>query len=370
MLKREIPFVSLTTDRVETQNEIFRAVKRVCNSGRFVLGDEVASFETEFSHYIGAKHGIGVNSGSDALFLALKALGIDENSEVITVSHTFASTVGGIIRCGAKPVFVDIEPDTYCIDTTKIEELITERTKAILPVHLYGHPVDLSRVLKIAKRYGLLVVEDACQAHGAEYKGKAVGGFGNAGCFSFYPSKNLGSYGDGGMVVTNDEDLAKRVKVLRNYGRSTRYSHDFVGVNSRLDELQAAILKVKLPNLDEWNERRRRLARLYIEMLERTGVVTPVEKSYAKHVYHLFVVRLSKRDECQRYLQKHGVQTHIHYPIPVHKQKAYAGRGVKTNLPVTESVCTAILSLPLHPFLAPEEVADVAEVTRKCPSLA
>ena len=278
----------------------------------------------EFSSYIGAKYGIGVNSGSDALFLALKALGIDENSEVITVSHTFVSTVDSIVRCGAKPVFVDVEPDTYCINTAKIEEKITQKTKAILPVHLYGHPVDLDEVLKIAKQYDLSVVEDACQAHGTEDKGKKVGSSGNAGCFSFYPVKNLGAYGDGGMVTTNDSSLAERIKLLRNYGQSRKYYHDFVGINSRLDELQAAILRVKLSRLDEWNEKRRRLAQLYKEILEQTDVVLPSERPYVKHAYHLFVIRLARRDNCQRFLQKRGIQTQIHYPIPVHKQKAYA----------------------------------------------
>ena len=268
--KRALPFVDLRKERVEIQQEIKEAVERVFESGRFVLGDEGAAFETEFSSYIGAKYGIGVNSGSDALFLALKALGIDKNSEVITVSHTFVSTVDGIARCGAKPVFVDVEPDTYCINTAKIEEKITERTKAILPVHLYGHPADLDEVLKIAKQYDLSVVEDACQAHGTEYKGKKVGSFGTVGCFSFYPVKNLGVYGDGGMVTTNDSSLAEKIRLLRNYGQSKKYYHDVVGINSRLDELQAAILRVKLSRLDEWNEKRRRLAELYKETLRQT----------------------------------------------------------------------------------------------------
>ena len=324
MVKKKIPFFNFKREHSGIQLEISEAIERVFESGRFVLGDEGAAFETEFSSYIGAKYGIGVNSGSDALFLALKALGIDENSEVITVSHTFVSTVDSIVRCGATPVFVDVEPDTYCINTAKIEEKITQKTKAILPVHLYGHPVDLDEVLKIAKQYDLSVVEDACQAHGTEYKGKKVGSSGNAGCFSFYPVKNLGAYGDGGMVTTNDSSLAERIKLLRNYGQSRKYYHDFVGINSRLDELQAAILRVKLSRLDEWNEKRRRLAQLYKEILEQTDVVLPSERPYVKHAYHLFVIRLARRDNCQRFLQKRGIQTQIHYPIPVHKQKAYA----------------------------------------------
>jgi dTDP-4-amino-4,6-dideoxygalactose transaminase len=362
--KRVIPFVDLRSERVEIQQEISEAIERVFESGRFVLGDEGAAFETEFSSYVGAKYGIGVNSGSDALFLALKALEIDEHSEVITVSHTFVSTVDGIVRCGAKPVFVDVEPDTYCINAAKIEERITERTKAILPVHLYGHPADLDQILKISRQYGLSVVEDACQAHGTEYKGKKVGCFGNAGCFSFYPVKNLGAYGDGGMVTTNDRNLAERVKLLRNYGQSSKNYHDLVGINSRLDELQAAMLRVKLSRLDQWNEKRRRLAQLYKEILGQTDVVLPSERTYAKHAYHLFVIRLAGRDNCQRFLQKSGIETQIHYPIPVHKQKAYAVFSSSKDLSVTQTICSEILSLPLYPSLTEEEVMYVGRVTK------
>jgi len=364
MVKREIPFYNLKREHAEIKQELSEAVERVCGSGWFVLGDEVAAFETEFSSYVGAKYGIGVNSGSDALFLVLKALGIDENSEVITVSHTFVSTVDSIVRCGAKPVFVDVESDTYCIDTAKIEEKITERTKAILPVHLYGHPANIDHVLKIAKQSGLAVVEDACQAHGAEYRRKKVGGLGDAGCFSFYPIKNIGAYGDGGMVTTNNRSLAERLRVLRNYGQSEKYHHDLIGINSRLDELQAAVLRVKLPRLDEWNERRRRLAQLYKEILEQTDVVLPTESAYANHAYHLFVIRLAGRDNCQRFLQKSGIQTQIHYPIPVHKQKAYAAFESTKDLSVTQTICNEILSLPLYPSLTDEEVAYVGGVTK------
>ncbi len=362
--KRVIPFVDLRSERVEIQQEISEAIERVFESGQFVLGNEGAAFETEFSSYIGAKYGIGVNSGSDALFLALKALGIDKNSEVITVSHTFVSTVDGIVRCGATPVFVDIEPDTYCVDAAKIEEKITERTKAILPVHLYGHPADLEEVIKIARQYDLSVVEDACQAHGTKYKGRKVGSFGNAGCFSFYPVKNLGAYGDGGMVTTNDSGLAERIKLLRNYGKSRKYYHDLVGIKSRLDELQAAMLRVKLSRLDEWNEKRRRLAELYKEMLGQTDVLLPSERTYAKHTYHLFVIRLAERDNCQRFLRKNGIQTQIHYPIPVHQQKAYVGFESATDLSVTQTICNEIISLPLYPSLTDEEVADTAAVIK------
>jgi len=363
-MKREIPFFNFKRERAGIQQGIFEVIERVFESGRFVLGDEGTAFETEFSSYIGAKYGIGVNSGSDALFLALKALGIGANSEVITVSHTFVSTVDSIMRCGAKPVFVDIEPDTYCINTAKIEDKITEKTKAILPVHLYGHPAKMDQILKIAKQHDLSVVEDACQAHGAEYKGKKVGSFGDAGCFSFYPVKNLGAYGDGGIVTTNDSNLAESVRMLRNYGQSKKYHHDLVGINSRLDELQAAVLRVKLLHLDEWNETRRRLVKLYVDVLDQTNIILPVERAYAKHAYHLFVVRLAEREKCQRLLQKRGIQTQIHYPIPVHKQKSYIEFENAKDMSVTETICNEILSLPLYPSLTDEEVTYIGGATK------
>jgi dTDP-4-amino-4,6-dideoxygalactose transaminase len=361
---KTIPFADLHREYLEIRLDVHQAVSRVLESGRFVLGDEVLQFEKAFSDYVGARWAIGVNSGSDALYLALRALNIGGSDEVITASHTFVSTVDSIVRCGAKPVFVDVELDTYCINAAKIVEKITERTKAIVPVHLYGHPANLDQILKIARQYGLSVVEDACQAHGAEYKGKKVGSFGNAGCFSFYPVKNLGAYGDGGMVTTNDRSLAERVKLLRNYGQSSKYHHDLVGINSRLDELQAAMLRVKLSRLDEWNEKRRRLAELYKEILKQTDVLLPSERVGAKHVYHLFVIRLAERDKCQRLLQKQGIQTQIHYPIPVHKQKAYKAFEGTKNLAVTQMICNEILSLPLYPSLTEEEVAYVGEATK------
>lgn len=364
MVKREVSLANFKREVAEIRQEIFEAIDRVFDSGWFILGDEVTAFEREFSSYVGAKYGISLNSGSDAIFLALKALGVDENSEVITVSHTFVSSVDSIVRCGATPVFVDVEPDTYCIDTAKIEEKITERTKAIVPVHLYGHPAHMDHVLKIANEHGLSVVEDACQAHGTEYKGKKAGSLGDAGCFSFYPVKNIGAYGDGGFVTTNDRSLAERVELLRNYGQSKKYYYDLVGINSHLDELQAAILRVKLPRLDEWNEERRRLAELYKEILEHMDVVLPSERTYAKHTYHRFVIRVAERDKCQRFLQEKGIQTGIHYPIPVHKQKAYAAFDTN-DLPVTETICNEILSLPLYPSLTDEEVTYVGAAIKE-----
>jgi len=359
-----IPFIELKKEYAEIQGEISQAIQRVCESGWFILGEEVKIFEEEFSRYIGTKHGIGVNSGSDALFLAIKVLGIGSGDEVITVSHTFISTVDAIVRNGAVPVFVDIDPGTYCIDTSKIEEKITKKTKAILPVHLYGHPADMEPILDISHRYNLFVIEDSCQAHGSEYKGKKVGSIGDAACFSFYPTKNLGAYGDGGMIVTNNEEIAERLKMLMNYGQSKKYYHDFIGVNSRLDEIQAAVLRVKLKHLDEWNEKRKNIAKLYNKLLGDSNVILPIEKDYAKHVYHLFVIRSKNRDELKQYLLKNRIQTQIHYPIPVHKQKAYLNLGYNANLPVTEKISKEILSLPIFSGLKDEEVEYITNIIR------
>jgi len=359
-----IPFVDLKREYAEISEEITQVIQRVLKSGWFILGEETVKFETEFSKYVGAKYGINVNSGSDALFLALKTLGIGKGDEVITVSHTFISTVDAIVRNEAKPIFVDIEPETYCIDVTKIEEKITKRTKAIIPIHLYGHPADMDTIMKIAREHNLFVIEDACQAHGAEYKGKRVGGIGDIGCFSFYPTKNIGAYGDAGMIVTNKEELANRLKMMRNYGSSKKYYHEFVGVNSRLDEIQAAVLRVKLKYLDKWNERRRNIAQVYNKHLKDSEVVIPIEKEYAKHVYYLYVVRCKDRDKLQQYLSKKGVQTMIHYPVPVHKQNAYLKLGYKINLPITEKICNEILSLPIYPWLNNDEVSSIAEVIK------
>lgn len=352
-----IPFVDFKREYAEIGQETSQAINHVLENGWFVLGEEVERFEEHFSKYVGAQHGIGVNSGSDALYLAVKALGIDDGDEVITVSHTMVSTVDAISRNGAKPVFVDVEPDTYLMDASKIKAKITDRTRAIIPVHLYGQPADMDLIMEIAEKYNLHVIEDACQAHGAEYKCRKAGSIGNVGCFSFYPTKNLGAYGDGGMAVTNDKELAEKLRKLRNYGQSKKYYYDFIGVNSRLDEIQAAILRVKLRYLDEWNEKRRKLAKLYNETLENIDVVAPLEKEYAKHVYHLYVIRHKERDKLQQYLLRNGVQTLIHYPIPVHLQKPYLASN---RLPATERISKEILSLPMHPFLKEEEVETVS----------
>jgi dTDP-4-amino-4,6-dideoxygalactose transaminase len=353
-----IEFVNLKREFEEIGEETFQAISSVQKSGFFVLGENVSKFEEEFSKYLGVKFGIGVNSCSDALFMSVRALGISNGDEVITVSHTFIPTVDAITRNGAKPVFVDIDPHTFCMDVSQIESKISSKTKAIIPVHLYGHPVDMMPVIELAKKYNLFVIEDAAQAHGTEYFGNKVGSIGNVGCFSFYPSKNLGAYGDGGMITTSDEELANKLRKMRNYGQSVKYYHDFVGVNSRLDEIQAAILRVKLQHLDEWNERRRKAAKLYDEVLTNPSIEKPIEKKYAKHVYHLYVIKNKKRDLLQGYLKQKDIQTLIHYPIPVHKQKAY---GIDQKLMATENICGKILSLPMDPWLREDEVKTIAD---------
>ena len=360
-----IPFVNLKKEYMEISKELNQAVQRVLESGWFILGEELKKFEKEFSNYIGVKYGIGVNSGSDALYLAVKALGIGKKDEVITVSHTFISTVDAIVRNNAKPVFVDIDPETYTIDVSQIEDKITDKTKAIIPVHLYGHPADMDPIMEIAEKYGLYVIEDASQAHGAEYKSKKVGGIGHIGCFSFYPTKNLGAYGDAGMIVTNNDELAEKLKMLRNYGSPKKYYHEFIGVNSRLDEIQAAVLRVKLKYLDEWNGRRRNIVRLYNNLLDSSNMITPIEKEWAKHVYHLYVIRHEERDKLQQHLLKNGIKAQIHYPIPVHMQEAYLNLGINIKLPITERVSKEVLSLPMYPWLKEEEIEYISGIIRK-----
>ncbi|VVB87091.1 UDP-4-amino-4-deoxy-L-arabinose--oxoglutarate aminotransferase [uncultured archaeon] len=352
-----IPFTDLSGQYHSFKDEVDTAIKDVLDSGWYILGKKVEQFEKSFAHYCGAEHGIGVANGTDAIHLALLACGIGKGDEVITVSNTATPTVLAITYTGAKPIFVDIDPEAYTIDVEKIEENITGKTKAVLPVHLYGQPADMQPVLEIAQKYELKVIEDACQAHGAEYNGKKVGGLGDVGCFSFYPTKNLGGYGDGGMAVTSNEELAEKLRMLRNYGMKKQYHSLIKGFNSRLDELQAGILDVKLKKLDEWNEKRRSNAKIYEELLE--NVVKPVEKSYAKHVYHLYVIRCKKRDEVQKNLAASGVNTLIHYPVPIHRQEAFAGFK-NISLPFTEKYSGEILSLPMHPDLDEEQIRHVS----------
>jgi dTDP-4-amino-4,6-dideoxygalactose transaminase len=359
-----IEFAGLQQQYDEIADQIEQAVRMVLKGGWFILGRELEKFEQEFSGYIGTKFAIGVNSGSDALLLAVRALGIGDGDEVLTVSHTFISTVDCIVRNGAGPVFVDIDPETYCIDPAQIEKKITKKTRAIIPVHLYGNPADMATIMQIAENYNLHVIEDASQAHGARYKGKRVGSIGDIGCFSFYPAKNLGAYGDGGMVVTNNAELAEKIRKLRNYGQPEKNVHDFVGINSRLDEIQAAVLRVKLRYLDKWSESRKEIAGWYDKLLSELPLITPIEQEFAEHVYHLYVIRCEQRDMLQQHLLKHNIHTQIHYPIPVHKQKAYRDLGFDVRLPVTEKICSEILSLPMHPWLSEADIKTIVDAIK------
>lgn len=361
-----IPFVDLKKQYQSIKGEIQGAIQRVVNTSGFTLSEDVELFEKEFALYCGGQFGIGVSSGTDALHLALLACGIGPDDEVITVPNTFIATTEAISMCGAKPVFVDIDEKTYNIDVTQIEAKITDKTKAIIPVHLYGQPAEMDTINRIAKKYELVVIEDACQAHGAMYKWGRVGSFGDAACFSFYPSKNLGTFGDGGIVVTDDELIAKRIRLLRNHGQIKKNTHLVEGFCNRLDGLQAAILRVKLKYLDFWNERRIINARVYQQTLKGTGVVTPTVNPDVKHVYHLYVIRAKERDKLQKKLSSSGISTGIHYPIPLHLQPAYSKLGYQTgDFPVAERVAKEIVSLPMFPELKRDEIEEIGSEIRK-----
>jgi dTDP-4-amino-4,6-dideoxygalactose transaminase len=361
-----VPFLDLTRQFRRIEGEILSAQKRVLEKGRFILGEEVSSFEEEFARYCGVRYGVGVGSGTDALFLALKAANIGEGDEVITVSHSFIATAFAISQTGAKPIFLDIDPKFYTMDPNALEDFLKKRkrkrVKAILPVHLYGHPAEMEAIMEIARRYHLMVVEDACQAHGAEYRGRKAGSLGHLSCFSFYPTKNLGAYGDGGIVLTNERRYDERLRLLRRYGEKKKYEYVSKGWNSRLDEIQAAILRVKLKYLDQWNGERRKRALMYKRMLEGTEVRCPVEKERARHVYHLFAIRTRKRNALQVFLKEKGIETLIHYPVPIHLQKAFADLRYPTeSLPMTERCAREVLSLPFFPELTSEEMGTVHE---------
>jgi len=361
-----IPFVDLKAQYYSIKDEIDRAIANVLESCQFVLGKEVATFEEEFAAYCQTHHAIAVNSGTSALHLALLASGVGPGDEVITVPFTFVATVAAICYTGAKPIFVDINPRSFTMDVTQTEKAITNRTKAILPVHLYGQPADMDPILEMAKHHNLLVIEDAAQAHGAEYKGKRVGGLGDMGCFSFYPGKNLGAYGEGGMVVTNNPDYARSIRMLRDWGQDRKYYHDLKGYNYRLEGMQGAILRVKLRHLEAWTEARRAHARRYNELLAGNGVRTPEEMPFARHVYHIYAVRTPQREALQRALSEKGIQTGIHYPIPVHLQKAYADLGYQSgDFPHSERAANEVLSLPMYPELSDENIEIVSAAVRE-----
>lgn len=353
------PKAQFETFRVEIQ----KAIEDVLESGYYVLGPRTKAFETEFAQYIGTRHAVGVGSGTEALHLALVALGVGPGDQVITTSHTAVATVAAIELAGATPVLVDIDPQTYTLDPTAIESVVTSKTKAIIPVHLYGQAADMDAILKIARSNGLKVVEDCAQCTGAVTKGLRLGSLADAGCFSFYPTKNLGALGDGGMVVCSDDTLAERLRELREYGWKDRYVSRVAGWNSRLDEMQSAILSVKLKNLDSDNQKRRLIAQFYEVALGKLEYQTPYTRKDSDHVYHLYVIRTERRDECQAFLRENGVGALIHYPVPIHQQPAYSQRlvGPKT-LPNTEKAAKEILSLPIYPELQQCEIQKVVDL--------
>ncbi len=360
-----IPLVDLKAQYRSIGDEVNGAIQRVIDNTSFILGEEVSSFEDRFAAFCRTEYAVGTSSGTSALHLALLACGVGPGDEVITVPHTFTATGEAIIHAGAMPVFVDVDLDSYNIAPDQIEAAITEKTKAILPVHLYGRPAEMDPIMAIAERHKLAVIEDAAQAHGAEYRGRSVGSIGHAACFSFYPGKNLGAYGDGGAVVTNDEQIAEKVRLLRNHGRREKYEHITVGYGYRLDALQAAILKLKLGHLNEWNEQRRANADTYRELLQGLDLVLPRNSQHLKSVYHLFVVRNPRRDALLEHLRSNEIFAGVHYPIPLHLHPAYRHLGYQRgDFPDAEQAAREVLSLPMYPELSPAQMARVARGVR------
>jgi dTDP-4-amino-4,6-dideoxygalactose transaminase len=357
-----VPFIDLRAQHRALQQELNAAIEPVFERADFALGQDVARFEEEFAAFCGTRYAVGVDSGLAALEMGLRALGIGPGDEVIVPAHTFIATAAAVTFAGARPVLVDVDPATYNLDVSLVEAAITPRTRGILPVHLYGLPAEMDAILALAEKYDLYVVEDACQAHGAWYKGKRAGSLGHAAAFSFYPTKNLGGCGDGGILVTDDATVAEQVRAMRNCGQREKYYHELPPFNHRMDTLQAAILRVKLRYLESWIEARRRNAALYTEFFAGTDVVTPVEMPEAIHVYHLYVIRVRQRDGLQAHLREQGIGAAIHYPVPVHLQPFYAGDGFRRGrFPVTERVCGEVLSLPMFPEMTEEQIASVVK---------
>jgi dTDP-4-amino-4,6-dideoxygalactose transaminase len=356
-----VPFVDLRVQHRALRDELTQAVQRVMERADFALGEDVARFEEEFAAFCGTRYAVGVDSGLSALELSLRAFGIGPGDEVIVPAHTFIATAAAVTFAGARLILVDVDPTTYNMDVTQIEAAITPRTRAIIPVHLYGLPAEMDAILGLADKHALIVIEDACQAHGALYKGRRVGSLGHASAFSFYPTKNLGGCGDGGMMATDDAQVAERVRAMRNCGQKEKYRHELPPFNHRLDTLQAAILRVKLRYLEGWIEGRQRNAALYTELLAGNGVAMPVKVPNSTHVYHLYVVRTPQRDALQTHLREQGIGTAIHYPIPIHLQPFYAQHGFRRGqFPVTEQLCDEILSLPMFPEMTADQVQYVA----------
>ena len=360
---KNIPLVDLRGQYEPLQEEVKQAISEVLDSMKLFLGENVFQLERDFARFCNARHAVGMGSGTDALYLGLRALGVGPGDEVITVPNTFIATVAAIHMAGAKPVFVDVVPDTFLMDASKLEAAVTPKTRALLPVHLYGQPADMAAIKAVAAAHDLVVLEDACQAHGAEYKGARTGTLGDAAAYSFYYSKNLGAYGEGGITVTNSRAIATRLQLLRNHGSSTRYYHSLLGMNSRLDELQAAVLRIKLRHLEQWNMARRALAREYNKQLaDIPGVITPVEAPDAKHVYHLYVIRAEERDEMLDWLTRHGIHAGVHYPVPIHLQEACQDLGhSEGDFPVSERAAKEIISLPIYPELGVDDVNYICQ---------
>lgn len=360
-----IPLVDLKKQYQSIKEEVDKAISRVLTNADFVLGGEVDLFEKEFAAYIGTKYAVGVDSGISALELGMRALGIGPGDEVLTPVNSFIASSSAISFTGATPVLVECDPKTYNIDLADAEKRITKKTKAIMPVHLYGQVANMDKVLSFAKKHKLLIIEDACQAHGARFKEKRAGSFGDFGAFSFYPGKNLGAYGDGGIITTNNKKVHDTVKMMRNYGQKEKYNHVFLAWNKRLDNLQAAILRVKLRHLDSWNSLRKKHAKHYTKLLGDL-VETPYEEVGSEHVYHLYVIKTKKRDALLQYLHSKDIGAGIHYPIPIHLQTAYKGLGFRVgDFPLTEKYAKEILSLPMHPELAGKDIEKICGLIKK-----
>jgi dTDP-4-amino-4,6-dideoxygalactose transaminase len=358
-----VPYLDLRAQYRTLRSEVLSALEKVCESTSFAQGQATSEFEAKFAAYSGVEHCVSLNSGTSALHLALRCLDVGPGDEVVTVSMTFIATAWAITYAGATPVFVDIDPARRTLNPDNLEAAITSRTKAIIPVHLYGMPAEMDRIKTIAERHGIPVIEDAAQAHGAKYRNKLVGQFGQIACFSFYPSKNLGAYGEGGALITNDASIAQRARSLRDHAQSKKYLHDEVGYNYRMDSFQAAVLAIKLKHLDEWNSARIDCARLYTELLKDSSYKLPAQMSDSRCVWHCYVIESPERDRVRSALQDVGIQSAIHYPVPIHLQKAYANLGYQSgDLPVTEALCEHCLSLPIYPELSKEKISRVASV--------
>jgi dTDP-4-amino-4,6-dideoxygalactose transaminase len=360
-----LPFLDLRSAYLELSEELNVVVRRVLESGRYVLGPEIEGFERAFAQYVGTRHCVGVGSGLDALHLSLRALGVGPGHEVIVPATTYIATWLAVTHSGATPVPVEPDESTYTLDPRRLEDAVTPRTAAVIPVHLYGQPADMAPILEFARRRGLRVLEDAAQAHGACYRGRPLGGLGDATAWSFYPGKNLGAFGDGGAVTTDDDVMADRLRVLRDYGSEEKYVHTEPGFNSRLDELQAAVLRVKLRHLDEWNARRRKVGEFYLDALEDSSLALPEVPGWAEPVWHQFVVRTGRREALRRHLARAGIETHVHYPVPPHLQEAYAGLGLaEGRFPITEAIHREVVSLPMGPHLGEVGAARVVDAVR------